>query len=90
MQPFLKEPIHVAFKHIHLVSASIKGSINLTKQLQGYNNILTIDIGMGQETWVGVYTMTHAHAQWSHLCANNLASHRFALCTSTSKNIQNR
>jgi hypothetical protein len=31
MQPFLEEPFHAAFGHIHLVSVSIKGSINLTK-----------------------------------------------------------
>jgi hypothetical protein len=31
MQPFLEEPFHVAFGHIHLVSVSVKGSINLTK-----------------------------------------------------------
>jgi hypothetical protein len=31
MQFFLKEPFHVAFGHIHLVSVSVKGSINLTK-----------------------------------------------------------
>jgi len=31
MQPFLEEPFHVAFEHIHLVNAYVKGSINLTK-----------------------------------------------------------
>jgi hypothetical protein len=49
--------------------------------------MLTIDSGMGQEIWVGVCTMTHAHAQWSNLYANNLHYHRLELCTSTSKNI---
>jgi hypothetical protein len=52
--------------------------------------MLTIDRGMGQETWVGVYTMTHAHAQWNNLCANNLAYHIIELCTITSKSIWNR
>jgi len=47
--------------------------------------MLTIDSGMGQETWVGICTRTHAHAQWSNLCANNLVYHRLELCTSTSK-----
>jgi hypothetical protein len=43
--------------------------------------------GMGQETWVGVCTMTHARAQWSNLCEINLSYHRLKLGTSTSKNI---
>ncbi len=90
MQPFLEEPFHAAFGHIDLVSVVVNGSINLTKQLQGYNNMLTIDSGMGQEIWVRVCSMTHAHAQWNNLCANNLVYHRLELCTSTSKNIWKR
>jgi hypothetical protein len=31
MQPFLEEPFHITFGHIHFVSVSVKGSINLTK-----------------------------------------------------------
>jgi hypothetical protein len=31
MQPFLEEPFHATFEHIHLVGVSVKGSINLTK-----------------------------------------------------------
>jgi len=31
MQLFLEEPFHATFGHIHLVSAYVKGSINLTK-----------------------------------------------------------
>ncbi len=44
--------------------------------------MFTLDNKMGQETWVGVYTLTHAHAQWSNLSANNLVYHRLELCTS--------
>jgi hypothetical protein len=49
--------------------------------------MFTIDNRMGQETWVGVYTMTHAHAQWRNFYAINLSYHRLELCTFTSKNI---
>jgi len=49
-----------------------------------------IDSRMGQETWVGVCTTTHAHAQWNNFCAINLFYHRLELCTSTSKNIESR
>ncbi len=52
--------------------------------------MLTIDSGMGQETWVGVCTMIHARAQWNNLSAINLSFHRLELCTSTSKNIWKR
>ncbi len=90
MQPFLEEPFHATFEHIHLVGVSVKGSINLTKQLEGYNNMLTIDSRMGQKTWVGVHNMTHAHAQWSKLCAIHLSYHRLELCTSINKNVQKR